>query len=460
MSTYKRTNGNDEAFENDYNDLIGDFDTAVDEEVQMPSRSILETDSAKYAAEYIKEVVKDLYTADPKAYVEKKESEPPREARPAPKPDRAAPPAGAGGYARSDQRTPHKPSRVKVSKGIPHEKRPAPYAGRDYGQAAGQAGGQVAGQASPQAATQTNRPARAAEASGYARKNTRQEERTFSSLRETEDMYAPSASARSTRRTGKNVGPQTGEFRTMRNGDEEYVYLKDVLDTGEFEPVSGETKAPAEAPERKRKTFRSAEKAVEPEEVNRGLEQRLKAAVRPEEPSESEESAAGGRFQGINLFAAVFMMLAVLVIGALVWKINSLSGEGAASGQATADAALTQQMEALTTQNNDLQKQLADLTAQVTTLTDENKRLIQTATETAASSDASVQRDEDADSNSDNADANSGTTEYYTVQRGDTLWGISQQFLGDGNLYKKIAEANNIDAEKPLVSGTKLKIPK
>ncbi len=50
----------------------------------------------------------------------------------------------------------------------------------------------------------------------------------------------------------------------------------------------------------------------------------------------------------------------------------------------------------------------------------------------------------------------------YTVQAGDTLWGIAQKFLGNGALYTKIYEANKdvIGSNPDIIKvGMVLKIP-
>lgn len=48
----------------------------------------------------------------------------------------------------------------------------------------------------------------------------------------------------------------------------------------------------------------------------------------------------------------------------------------------------------------------------------------------------------------------------YTVQSGDTLFDIAQAYYGDGNQWRKIADANHIPQDNPvIVVGTQLTIP-
>lgn len=54
-------------------------------------------------------------------------------------------------------------------------------------------------------------------------------------------------------------------------------------------------------------------------------------------------------------------------------------------------------------------------------------------------------------------DTNFGTT--YTVQTGDSLWGIAQKFYGNGNRYSEIASANDIANPDLIYAGEVLKIP-
>jgi len=55
-----------------------------------------------------------------------------------------------------------------------------------------------------------------------------------------------------------------------------------------------------------------------------------------------------------------------------------------------------------------------------------------------------------------------GAAEFYTIQKGDTLWKIAQQFLGNGSRYPEIFEANREvvkDANK-IFPGQQIRIPK
>ncbi|MEV0252542.1 LysM peptidoglycan-binding domain-containing protein [Nocardia sp. NPDC050712] len=47
----------------------------------------------------------------------------------------------------------------------------------------------------------------------------------------------------------------------------------------------------------------------------------------------------------------------------------------------------------------------------------------------------------------------------YTVEPGDTMWAISERFLGDGNRYQEIADASGIDNPDSIQPGQELKIP-
>ena len=52
-------------------------------------------------------------------------------------------------------------------------------------------------------------------------------------------------------------------------------------------------------------------------------------------------------------------------------------------------------------------------------------------------------------------------TEYYTIEKGDTLWAIAKKHLGDGNKYHDIFAANREVIKDPdlIYPGQKIRIP-
>jgi nucleoid-associated protein YgaU len=57
-----------------------------------------------------------------------------------------------------------------------------------------------------------------------------------------------------------------------------------------------------------------------------------------------------------------------------------------------------------------------------------------------------------------NAAGSAGPTQY-TVQKGDTLYGLARRFYGDGKLWLRIAEANPGLSEKNFPAGRSITIP-
>ncbi|WP_293267002.1 peptidoglycan-binding protein LysM [Neptunomonas sp.] len=58
-------------------------------------------------------------------------------------------------------------------------------------------------------------------------------------------------------------------------------------------------------------------------------------------------------------------------------------------------------------------------------------------------------------------DSASVKVEYYTIESGDSLWAIAQKYLGNGNDYTKIFEANKEVIKDPdlIYPGQKIRIP-
>ena len=66
-----------------------------------------------------------------------------------------------------------------------------------------------------------------------------------------------------------------------------------------------------------------------------------------------------------------------------------------------------------------------------------------------------------AEEDQDSAFEASSDTQYYTIESGDTLWGIAAKFLGNGSKYPEIFEANREVIEDPdkIFVGQKIRIP-
>jgi len=47
----------------------------------------------------------------------------------------------------------------------------------------------------------------------------------------------------------------------------------------------------------------------------------------------------------------------------------------------------------------------------------------------------------------------------HTVQKGDTLWSLAKQYLGDGKRYKEIVDANPGLTPEKLAAGMQIHIP-
>jgi len=72
-----------------------------------------------------------------------------------------------------------------------------------------------------------------------------------------------------------------------------------------------------------------------------------------------------------------------------------------------------------------------------------------------------MEQSEELDTQHDVAFEASSGTQYYTIESGDTLWGIAAKLLGNGSKYPEIFEANREVIEDPdkIFVGQKIRIP-
>jgi len=78
-----------------------------------------------------------------------------------------------------------------------------------------------------------------------------------------------------------------------------------------------------------------------------------------------------------------------------------------------------------------------------------------------ANADDTQQTSEALEDQADAAFEESSSSQYYTIESGDTLWGIAAKFLGNGSKYPEIFEANREVIEDPdkIFVGQKIRIP-
>ena len=74
-------------------------------------------------------------------------------------------------------------------------------------------------------------------------------------------------------------------------------------------------------------------------------------------------------------------------------------------------------------------------------------------------SSTSIRIDEEVQGAARTGDAPTVTQQSYTIQSGDTLWGICRKFYGDGTLAYKLADYNGIQNANLIYDGDTLKLP-
>jgi LysM repeat protein len=105
------------------------------------------------------------------------------------------------------------------------------------------------------------------------------------------------------------------------------------------------------------------------------------------------------------------------------------------------------------------QAEFNEVNAQVVELTSENA-VLQQQLEAAGANAEEEPADDATEAPADDAtEAPSGDGERYTVQSGDTLTKIAEQFYGDPRKFDLIVDANNLDSATGLRVGQVLIIP-
>ena len=129
------------------------------------------------------------------------------------------------------------------------------------------------------------------------------------------------------------------------------------------------------------------------------------------------------------------------------------------------DPSKEQELKFLQEKNQKLTQRVAELESQLESLEKTNQSLVQLTAELRnqlKQAEAEGQlRQAEAIVPTTKTDTQPSTAEsVYTVVEGDSLWNIAEKQFGDGNLYTEILTLNpQIEEDKPLFVGTKLKMP-
>lgn len=452
-----------------------------EEDIQMPPRSILETDSAKYTAEFVKGVVKGLYTSEPEAG----ESYAPAERA---KPKRTL----ADEFADYESEPSFEPAPV-------FDQKPVKRVEREYEESVPEAR-QPEPRVSEPRYREPERPRHkepdfeinedeVLSADGflkaYEEKNRGEKpaftkktaRRTFSSLNSEEDSQsAESILSGRPRRAGR--GMPSGGIMDIPGEEEEYVIIKQDTLPGKpraYDYGAPERDArPAPAPEKEeRAEYQAVDFEVEQKQeripiiINKKIEGKPKktadeyrnVTANRQEYDKPFKRFDAGRPVGMsaaNIFSVVFMLAAIIIIAFLVWKVNSLSS-GAGQYDPEEVAGLREQNAQLVKENSEWETKYDALIKENENLRNENLLLSAAQVEEEPVTEEGGE-DEPAESTAP-PQADGLTDGYYTVKSGDTLWKIAEQYLGNGDQYLRIANANDIDPAQPVFTGQKLKIP-
>jgi nucleoid-associated protein YgaU len=129
------------------------------------------------------------------------------------------------------------------------------------------------------------------------------------------------------------------------------------------------------------------------------------------------------------------------------------------------DSSKEQELQLLQEKNQELTQRVAELESQLESLEKTNQSLVQLAAELrnqlqqAEAEDQLRQAESIAPITKTDIQPHSAES-IYTVVEGDSLWIIAEEQFGDGNRYTEILTLNpQIEEDKPLFVGTKLKIP-
>lgn len=157
------------------------------------------------------------------------------------------------------------------------------------------------------------------------------------------------------------------------------------------------------------------------------------------------------KHSGLSVARVAIIVAVIVVFAFLIYRAAALSGQV---------SKLNEQIETYKTMEKDYEQLKLDnlsLTEQVESLTNQAKGETSNGDDSNSSSDDSTTPASTNNNSSGGTATTSSTT--YTVQSGDTYWGIASKMYGNGSYYTKILSANGLSENDKLREGMTLKVP-
>lgn len=179
-----------------------------------------------------------------------------------------------------------------------------------------------------------------------------------------------------------------------------------------------------------------------------------------------DDESYDGESPGRILWGRVAAFGLILLLAFLAGRMTA--GDGSAEALAAAEARADELSAELTRARNEIDALAAGGADEAPA---DPEAAADSEADSAAASDASGETAEDAAAGDGQAEEESAetaqaepaeespATEPYTVQPGDNLFGLAEQFYGDGQQWRQIAEANDLGAGAVLTPGQTLEIP-
>ena len=224
------------------------------------------------------------------------------------------------------------------------------------------------------------------------------------------------------------------------------------VDQDEFEEFE-------EVDERPRKKVRKedrAERSSKPKRSHRQIDEKaleldnIEKQANLNELFREDDDYYEEKHSGNSVLRIVIIVAAVVVLAFFIYKVASLSGQVTKlNEQVTSYKTMETEYEQLKLDNLSLTEQVENLQAQLGG---------------NAGGDNNAAEPSDTNSNSGSnaqitpANTNSGS-KTYTVQAGDTFWGIATKMYGNGSYYDRILTANGLTENDKIREGMTLTIP-